>query len=43
MLYYSINSLDALDKLEEANYYASKEEANKKVSKAIVSNLYNFL
>ena len=31
MLYYSINSLDALDKLKEANCYTLKKEANKKV------------
>ena len=43
MLCYSVNSLDALDKLEKANYYAYKKETSKNVSKTFVSNYYNFL
>jgi hypothetical protein len=43
MLYYKVNSLDALNKLEDANYYASKKEANKKAPKTIISNPYDFL
>ena len=43
MLYYNINSLDALNKLKEANYYALEKETNKKVSKTYVSNPYDFL
>ena len=42
MLCYSINSLDALDKLKEANYYTTKEEAYKKALKPIVSDSYDF-
>jgi len=42
MLYHSVNSLDALDKLKEANYYAL-EEANKIVSNLAIFNPYNFL
>ena len=40
MLYYKVNSLDALDKLKEANCYAYKKEANKKALKT--SNPFDF-
>ena len=43
MLCYSINSLDAYNKLKEANCYALKKEANKKVLKTFIPNPYNFL
>ena len=42
MLCYSVNSLDALDKLKEANCYAYKKEASKKALKALVSNPFDF-
>ena len=42
MLCYRINSLDALDKLEEANCYAIKEEAKKKAIKTFDTNSYAF-
>ena len=42
MLCYSVNSLDALDKLEKANYYALKD-TNKLVPKLAISNPYDFL
>ena len=42
MLYCSVNSLNALDKLEEANYYAL-EVVNKIALKLAISNSYNFL
>ena len=42
MLYYSVNSLDALDKLKEANCYAL-EKANKIALRLAISNPYNFL
>ena len=41
MLYYSINSLDALDKLKEANCYALKE-AKRMASRPITFNPYDF-
>ena len=43
MLYYKINSLDALDKLKEANYLALKKETSRKVSKTAIPNPYDFL
>ena len=43
MLYYRVNSLDALYKLKEANCYTIKKEASKKVPKTAVLNPYNFL
>ena len=41
MLCYSVNSLDALDKLEEAN--ARKEEARRKATKSADANPFGFL
>jgi hypothetical protein len=43
MLYYKVNSLDALNKLKEANYYANKKKASKKALKTSLLNSYNFL
>ena len=42
MLYYKVNSLDALDKLKEANYCTYKKEASKKVLKTLVFNPFDF-
>ena len=42
MLYYNINSLNALNKLKKANCYALKE-ANIIALRSFISNLYNFL
>jgi hypothetical protein len=42
MLYYGVNSLDALDELEEADCHAFKEEANKKAVKTLVFDPFDF-
>ena len=43
MLYYKVNSLDALDKIKEVSYYTLKDKAIKKGTKTFTLNSYKFI